>query len=80
MNLENATKILHKNLASRQDPDHVDFEKQWDEFGRLKGWLVLCSWSLSDDLVQVTFDMTSSYVRTVGPIESVPFYKSGVHQ
>lgn len=75
MNLQTAQKITAETLGNKQDPDMVTFQKQWNETGRLKGWLVVATW----DTLSVTLDCTVDYTRVVGDLSVVPDYVPGKH-
>jgi len=71
-----ATTIVKKILGTKQDPDRINYTKQWDEFGHLKGWMVELRWG--EHLVWV--DITKNYTRIVGNFGTVPDYQKGKHQ
>lgn len=81
MNLETAQLNLTTHLGDKQDPDIVEYHKQWDEFGVLKGWMIKCTWIDEwGDRTHVDFDMTNHYTRAIGNLEAIPDYQPGVHQ
>lgn len=81
MNLQKAIENVINLLSGKQNPDHVAFDKQWDETGRLKGWMVNCEWERKDgDTDSVTFDITSGYIRIIGNLDNMPNYEPGKHQ
>ncbi len=65
---------------SKQDPDSVIFDKQWDEFGYLKGWIVTIIYLGLENDLEITLDITPYYIRTIGDIEKIPDYICGKHQ
>lgn len=74
-------KEVSQCLEKKQDPDSIEFFKQWDEFGALKGWMVRCSWIDSwGDRTHIDFDKTNYYTRILGNLDTIPDYKPGVHQ
>lgn len=76
MNLHQATKQTKKILGNKQDPDEVIYTKQWDELGRLKGWMIGLYWN---DTV-VMLDMTPHYTRVIGDLDAIPEFIKGKHQ
>lgn len=77
MTLAVAQEVIAKTLSGKQDPDEVHLYKQWDEFGRLKGYTAECKW---DNYDSISFDMTDYYTRIIGTLDNIPNYIAGKHQ
>lgn len=80
MNLLHTANQVTGLLKKKQDPDEVQFTKQWNEFGQLNGFWVQCRWHGEEDNVTVSFDVTDHQTRIVGDLDQVPDYKPGSHQ
>lgn len=81
MNLKSAIKQVNESIAGKQDPDKVVFTKQWDEFARLKGWLVRCTWEGKGMRQKsINFDITPYYNRIIGDLDKIPDFIPGKHQ
>ena len=76
MNYLKSTTIVKKTLGTKQDPDCINYTKQWDESGQLKGWMVELRWGEH----MVWLDITKHYTRIVGDLDKVPEYIKGKHQ
>ena len=76
MNYKQVTKEVENILANKQDPDTIQYTKQWDETGRLKGWHVNFEWGN----YSIWIDITPYYTRIIGDLSKVPDYKQGIHQ
>jgi hypothetical protein len=71
-----ATTIVKKTLGTKQDPDRINYTKQWDGVGQLKGWMVELRWGEH----MVWLDITMHCTRVVGDLNRVPDYIAGKHQ
>lgn len=76
MNLATAVKKTQNTIDGKQDPDMVTYKKQWDEFGRLKGWMVYLTWTTTP----ITLDITPHYTRVIGDLSAIPDYEPGKHK
>jgi hypothetical protein len=64
-----------------QDPDRIEINKQWSEFGQFKGYWIDVYYNKKDrySSLVISFDITSGYTRVMGDLEKIPLYTKGTH-
>ena len=79
---KNFNKVLLKFLSSNnfQDPDKIVIDKQWNEFGQLKGYLCSLTFRGRNDVLVIVLDWTSYYMRVVGDTSLIPVFEPGIHK